>query len=366
MAIGELPLFLIKMHALTYVRTHKTGISRRLFNACGLEAVHKRIPNCDDHYGVLACKNLGCFQATSPADGHGPLHVHVGGMWGGCVEGYWMYKEKWDHILMKNMTNNEIAAAGYKKWKWGNIAVGQYMLETAVMGEYFHIYRSFWRSHMCAVDGTPKLLICPESCSEDTPFEECTCQVDALVNGETDWKNLWPCVLNSQENRDFFDAVFTEEMMEDMTYWLATASVQEGEMIESASTADPIFWISHPAIERLLSAKRLPEVDTVGTRKFANWATGYNGNNETWLEWSYYTFGVGENKGYPDMAYHCYGHGPDDPLPGNMRFTPALDRIVDKNGDGTVTNWEFYLALDPNVIDGNDYVYDHFEWPHCE
>ena len=33
-------------------------------------------------------------------------------------------------------------------------------------------------------------------------------------------------------------------------------------MIESASTADVLFWMIHPAIERLLAAKRLPEVGT--------------------------------------------------------------------------------------------------------
>ena len=36
-------------------------------------------------------------------------------------------------------------------------------------------------------------------------------------------------------------------------------------MIESASTADVLFWMIHPAIERLLAAKRLPEVGTLYT-----------------------------------------------------------------------------------------------------
>ena len=35
--------------------------------------------------------------------------------------------------------------SGYDKWKWGNISPRRLMVETAVMGEYFHIYRSFWR-----------------------------------------------------------------------------------------------------------------------------------------------------------------------------------------------------------------------------
>ena len=341
-------------------------ISRRLFDACGTEPVHKMIPNCQNHYDVLNCNTLACFQQLSPADGHGPMHVQLGGMWGGCVDGYNSFTEKWAHILQKNMTNDEISALGYKKWKWGNTAVGNLMLDTAIMGEYFHIYRSFWRSHMCAMDGQPKFLKCPESCAEDVPFDDCNCQVDAMVTGETDWKNLWPCVLNSQENRDFFTSVMPEEMLSDMTYWLSTASVQEGEMIESASTADPLFWLTHPVIERLLSAKRLPGVGQMGDATFDNWSTGFDGNSETWLEFSFYSFKKGENKGFPEMEYRCEGHGATDPtLPHDMVYTPAVTRFIDANKDGVITNWEFYLSLDPNYLEGNDYVWDHFDWPHC-
>ena len=74
------------------------------------------------------------------------------------------------------------------------------------------------------------------------------CQVDDMLTGATDWKNLWPCVLNRVDNQKFFEAVMPEEMLADMTLWLSTSSVQEGEMIESASTADPLFWLTHPVI----------------------------------------------------------------------------------------------------------------------
>ena len=36
---------------------------------------------------------------------------------------------------------------------------------------------------MCAVDGQSNFLKCPDSCDADVPFEECTCRVDAIVNG---------------------------------------------------------------------------------------------------------------------------------------------------------------------------------------
>ena len=37
---------------------------------------------------------------------------------------------------------------------------------------------------MCAVDGKPHYLVCPDSCDETVPFESCSCKVDALVNGK--------------------------------------------------------------------------------------------------------------------------------------------------------------------------------------
>ena len=92
-------------------------------------------------------------------------------------------------------------------------------------------------------------------------------------------------------------------------------------MIESASTADIMFWLTHPVIERMLSAKRLPDVTLMGTQEFSKWSTP-DGSDETWLEYSYYTFEKGMNPGFPDIGYRCKGHGSDDvALPGNLTYT---------------------------------------------
>ena len=111
------------------------------------------------------------------------LLLQIGGIWGGCVEAYQNFSSKWASVLDANMTDDDTLALGYEHWKWGNIAPRRVMVETAVMGEYFHIYRSFWRSHMCAVDGLPHYLKCADNCTDDTPYTQCTCQVDALVSG---------------------------------------------------------------------------------------------------------------------------------------------------------------------------------------
>ena len=49
-----------------------------------------------------------------------------------------------------------------------------------------------------------------------------------------------------------------------------------------------------------------------------------------------------------------------------LLLLPFLVLFACSDKDGIITNWEFYLALDPNYMEGNDYVFDHFEWPHCD
>jgi hypothetical protein len=343
-------------------------ISRMLFSSCGVEPTHKTIPSCDIHYSVLDAATLGDFQTLSPGDGHGPLHVQTGGVWGGCTDAIADLKEKYSDLFSADVTEDELTAAGIvpDKFfnKWGTSNQRNLMLETAVLGEYFHIYRSFWRSHMCANDTQTGYLVCPESCDADTPFEECSCQVDALVNGETTTDNLLGCVLND-DNQVFFKAAFPQEFLDDLVTVTATASVIEGEMVESASTADPLFWFIHPVIERLLQAKRLPDVLNMGSKTFSKWDV-VDGSAETFKEYSYYSFDAGDKSFYPE-AYTCTGHASADAaLPSGLVMTPIMyTNGADTDGDGVISNMEFFLALDPNDPDKNDYVYDNFNWDHC-
>lgn len=114
--------------------------------------------------------------------------------------------------------------------------------------------------------------------------------VDVSV-GETEWQNLFPCVLNSASNQDFFNKTMPQEMLEDLVRFIATSSVLEGEMIESASTADPLFWLIHPVIERLVSAKRISTVSTMGSKTFSKWDSL---SESDWLEYSYYNLPAGK------------------------------------------------------------------------
>jgi hypothetical protein len=240
------------------------------------------------------------------------------------------------------------------------------MFNKAIVGEYFHIYRGFWRSHMCAVDGQPYALVCPDSCDPDTTaFADCTCTVPGIEDGSMDWTNLLPCLLNSDSNIEYFNLTFSTKFMEELTYTIATSSVKEGEMLEAASPADVVFWMIHTVIERLLQAKRLDAVTNMGGTEFYKW-TGPMGREKTsWNTASYYNLKEGQNKWY-HKAYTCYGHASDDDvLPDVLPFTDIM-KNADSDGNGKISNWEYYVALDPANPDLNDYVFDNFDWSHCE
>ena len=109
-------------------------VTRKMFEECGLEPTHKKIPYCGLHYDVLNSSDLGTFQILSGSDGHGPIHIQFGGMWGSCTDAYTNFTEKWGDVLSATLTDDEIAVAGTKDTRG-------VMFEKSVMGEYFRIYR---------------------------------------------------------------------------------------------------------------------------------------------------------------------------------------------------------------------------------
>lgn len=360
----------IEPNSFNYIRSYWNNnndeeVTRHLFDVCGYEPVNKQIPTCRNHFDVLNAANLAKFQTLSPADGHGPLHVQVGGIGGSCVDGIKSFVDRWSDVLHADMTEDELVSLDFdpEVWKWGLTAPRMAMFRQEILGEYFHIYRSLWRSHMCSRDNTPQLLQCPESCDTSQSVDECKCQVQSLVDGTTDYENVYYCIANEHSRRDFA-RLFPKDFIVDLVTTISTTSLYEGEMLEAASPADIMFWVIHPTIERLLFAKRIPGVTKMGPKSFSKWET--DGSGEEWLSYSYYTLAEGENKAYPD-AYTCYGHGKDDNiLPDHFPLLEDFASYADTNKDGSISNWEYFLATNPNDPDGIDYVFDSYEWSHCD
>ena len=151
------------------------------------------------------------------------------------------------------------------------------------------------------------------------------------------------------------------ELVKDLVTMIATVPVAEGDMLESASPADILFWVIHPTIERLLQAKRLNTVSQIGNTSFTKWSKP---QQETWLQYSFYDLKEGENAFHPGN-YTCRGHAAGDPALASALQMTDIIYTNDLNGDGVLTNLEFYEVLDPNEMNNNDYVFDNFDWDHC-
>ena len=123
-----------------------------------------------------------------------------------------------------------------------------------------------------------------------------------------------------------------------------------GDHLESASPADPSFWVIHPTLERLTHAKLM-------AGGFANeeWATDPI-NDKVCDKAECYEESFG-NKDYYDDC--CYGHYEFDKI---LDFTTG-----NKSNHWGATNGATMAATDPRKATYSmNYIYDSFSWSHCE
>ena len=202
------------------------------------------------------------------------MHVNLGGVWGGCTDAMKAFYERNAEELDKPLTDLKAQRLVAEKTGtdpfWLSRGVdgtydddrlfGNWTLRDIVRGfvheEYYHFYRMLWRSQTCALDGAPHALRC--SCAGPN---DCSCMCDGADDPATfNWTNIEPCIYEGG-GTPFKDQVVKKVMSEaarrDLVTTVCTASAYEGELLESASPSDPIFWMIHPAIDRMLSAKRL-------------------------------------------------------------------------------------------------------------
>jgi hypothetical protein len=335
-----------------------TELTRHLFDVCGAEPINKPIPSCQAHAALLLKKTLGEVQTTIAGWGHGTLHVNTGGVFGECTTAMADYYEKYEDVLSRDVTLSELskeikADTGIDPaWKSDDVfTLKDFVLHTFHL-EYFHIYRSLWRSQTCALDGQPLALQCPESCDPSTPDEDCKCQCKGVNTPDFDWENIEPCLYMQDKTKWISQSALPTEMRQDLVHTFCTAGVKEGEQLESASPMDIVFWMIHPVLDRLVAAKRL--ASQPGGITMGSYGKISPFEDETWLEFS----------SYSTKDYICKGHGPHDPALQGLTIVPRIAELADVDSDGVITNIEFYNVMDPTQFNA-DYVYDNFEWAHC-
>lgn len=349
-------------------------VSRAPFSFAGQGVItNKVMPTCNDHFTLLGSENLADFQVISPSIGHGPVHVFTGGIYGPIEEGMTKFLEKWGDSFLNaplSATAQEYFEEKYPTTYGAKAGAMMSHFRDVILGEYFHFYRMLYRSHTCSSHF--QMLQCDTQCEESD--RGCTCSLAGLTQGQYTHDDVTQCIVKSTNTAYYvITKLWPKEMLHDFIDTVSNYPLYEGDMLESASPADPLFWVIHPTIERVLQLKLQDYSDApkdfqrgnLGRTEFKPW----DKSAWDWLDYSTYTFGVGENQAFPNDAYTCSGHAATDeamPSGGPGKYLPGFAGRADTNKDGTVSNMEYMQAIDPNDPMSLDYVYDSLEWSHCD
>jgi hypothetical protein len=269
------------------------------------------LPTCTQHYAIIAeSADLMDFMYDIENGPHATAHALAGGTYG-CDLMMPLYDAGYisDESSLKSICS---------KWVF-------YLKE-------FYRYGYITPNDECTV-------------ADDTDSSTCgfTCDDDSLSNLKSNLKN---------KIQDFTPSDMSDDGWTAWTDFICSGDGQKifsGDHLESASPADPSFWVMHPTLERLLHARLM--------------AGGFD--DETWAADVKEDFVCQKSECYSedeeDRDYYdvcCFGHFADS-------------QVFDfENGDKTAyigtTNSEMINSTDPRSSGYNmPYIYDTFSWPHC-
>ncbi|CAM9627360.1 unnamed protein product [Pylaiella littoralis] len=167
---------------------------------------------------------------------------------------------------------------------------------------------------------------------------------------------------------EIFDMlVFIEELTPDLdedtkrklVATLCSSKVNDGDHLQSSSSLDPSFWSTHPTMERLW-------MYTVLTGQITDYTWPDSDVTLTASDGTAYTESISK------YSEDCLGHRGSDVFPFDLLAGDSHDFTVQtgikgnpSDGGNIFTNREVLGALDPRM-NALSYVYDTFEWKHCE
>eukprot|EP00595_Chromulina_sp_UTEXLB2642_P002269 CAMPEP_0196763506 /NCGR_PEP_ID=MMETSP1095-20130614/4234_1 /TAXON_ID=96789 ORGANISM="Chromulina nebulosa, Strain UTEXLB2642" /NCGR_SAMPLE_ID=MMETSP1095 /ASSEMBLY_ACC=CAM_ASM_000446 /LENGTH=479 /DNA_ID=CAMNT_0042116881 /DNA_START=795 /DNA_END=2234 /DNA_ORIENTATION=+ len=274
------------------------------------------LPGCSSHYSILQAGDMMDFFYNMQFDPHATTHALIGGIYGcDLLEPFLESGSIPDDTNLKNICS-----------KW-----------------VFYL-KEFYRYNFIA----PKTV------------EECS--IDGLENDNSGASCGFKCVVDP-DSKAFHNNIYaklskhlsSDQSADTMDEWIDFIcngdgyKIFAGDHLESASPADPSFWVIHPTLERLLHAKLMS-----GGFKVEKWASSFV--HDFVCEKSHcYEADVGYTDTHADC---CYGHYENDQL---------LDAI---SGDRTnrigLTNKQMLESSDPRTISyAMPYIYDSFSWDHC-
>ena len=135
--------------------------------------------------------------------------------------------------------------------------------------------------------------------------------------------NMYPSVAKSPDFLTASDGTdMTLTMLRLFCNDIAGMAPQIGDFMESASPSDPLFWPTHPTLDRMWQWRMINGMDD--------------------MSWSTST---------------CWGHNEDDVTVWHAGFEGG-------STETRYTNADLMVLFDP-TNSSIPYVYDNFEWPHC-
>ena len=248
------------------------------------------VPTCDDFFTQMQQKVWSGFGASAQYAPHGSLHIMIGGVWGADYKSFLV--DKWDYPYIQAQPLSTLTLA------------------------------RIWRKHW---------MNCPTHCSADTPAANCTCtctHLDTIIEEghHEEHKmivNMYPSVAKSPDFLTASDGTdMTLTMLRLFCNDIAGMAPQIGDFMESASPSDPLFWPTHPTLDRMWQWRMINGMDD--------------------MSWSTST---------------CWGHNEDDVTVWHAGFEGG-------STETRYTNADLMVLFDP-TNSSIPYVYDNFEWPHC-
>lgn len=282
---------------------------------------YQHFPTCGQFAAYLSSGSVTFSKIASALNGelHGPVHIMIGGHWG-----FEDHKAIWDRVHDHGYTT---------------------------MSDFLLYSKFLWRQGF---------LRLPETCSIDTPHEECMPKCTELITEN----------YTAAEILDLagFDKTFTKykklkRVMEDMnvsrTDLLATLCHigSPGEMFTSAAPQDPTFWPLHGNAERFIQYVRILAAN--GTISY-NETWGYHhqdvpSDTHVVCDWDDVDSATTRPTCYEGA---CPGHKEDDILPFVKLFPSQKDKQY--------SNAEFYELVSPFNED-LPYAYDGLStWYGCK
>ena len=302
----------------------------RYHSNCGVKGYGKGLdwPSCSNHFKMVHSPeydNWDSYVWELSYGPHGPVHAWTGGVGGQC------------DTFAELDTLAELKGTSLAK-----------ALSTSLRSSAFNLLKFAWRELAIEM---------PATCSSDAPASECmwSCHGGADTVLETllasSYLNKFPAEVWEDDIKDIVKKVMCET-----PFW-------PGEHLDAGSPLEASFWPVHPGLDRLTQYKAL-----IQPFKDETWPNVNSTHTDVCSTLHYPHMHDGDSSSDPGAdavtaAPNCLGHHATD-----LTYWPSVsaDATTGAYTKTYLTNGEVLSATSPSATYSAPYIYEHFEWSHCE